>query len=173
MRLTATLALHATDLSLSQSLANWLGVGAQLGLLAAAVVAAIYAHRSWRIAQKSASDRFEFARRKQAAAISAWTADAGPGRLAVVVSNASDAPVFRLNARTVLAPPAGGRELGLRRVEIVPPNSREFVVEYELSERDSDADFYVEVTFSDASGAWWHRDYRGVLTEDLSEKYLC
>jgi arabinogalactan oligomer / maltooligosaccharide transport system substrate-binding protein len=166
---------------------SWFSATVTLAALVFAVVAVVVARRTYRL--ESERDRVNaearrrqdsFARRSQAALVSAWWArqESQEGRSrghswAVYLRNASDAPVYKAHL-TVMGMGEHARRKALEE-SVVPPTQAPTVHPIEIPtargdrERDSSghplSEYRVSLRFTDAAGVRWIRDEYGYLRE--------
>lgn len=141
----------------------------------AAIVAGIFAWSAYALERRRESSESRRARRAMAEQVSAWAEvreEAGMTHVDIHVQNLASSPVYE--ARFGIE--ASGRCNYAGYARVVPPSrSAPLVIEVtqERSERWErwmrsrvpKPTPYIELTFCDAAGAWWHRDSRGLLCE--------
>jgi hypothetical protein len=151
----------------------------------AAVVAGVFAWGAYRIEREREQRVADDAKRQQAQLISAWAvnredADSEIG-VELHVQNLSTAPVYEVSLGIEVA----GKCSYAGWARVIPPSRTSPLVipvtEERLkgwrqwaatrSRKPAPAP-YVEFTFCDTAGSWWHRDTRGALAEiDREAKY--
>ncbi len=136
-----------------------------------AAVAAVITRRTYRI--ESERDRVNeearavqrsFARRAQAALVSAWSGESADGRWGAFVRNASETPVYQ-TCLTVLAADDRSDHTKIS-LPLVPPSDEALfcAIDRTRPARDAAGD-RVKLTFTDATGIRWQRNQYGRLTE--------
>ncbi|BCB76969.1 hypothetical protein GCM10022251_44520 [Phytohabitans flavus] len=147
---------------------TWLSsVGTVFALIFAAL-AALAAQRVYRIeserdrvAADARREQVAFARRTQAALVSAWWGRGADG-WGAFVRNASETPVYQVGLTVLdIHDPNVGDRIDL---PIVPPSAQPVFQPSGLTASPG-GDYRVEVTFTDSAGVRWIRDQLGRLSE--------
>jgi len=139
--------------------AAWVGAGATVGLLIAAVITAAFALNAYRkqsreveLLQKQFDRDSAERRRAQAAQVFVWVSQDAPDK--AFVMNSSKQPIYEL----VVSLPAGDECLK----HLMPEANRGFTG---VDTSASDGTFTVRCTFRDAAGVRWQTTALGILTE--------
>lgn len=149
----------------------------------AAAFAGYYAWGAYKLERDREKRSSEKLKRQQAEMVSAWSVvregDDGEFHVELLVQNLASAPIYEVR----LGLEIGGPCFYAGWARIVPPSVRDPLLvpvaknghetwRKWVKGRATKAAPYVELTFCDTAGTWWHRDTRGALVEiDARDNY--
>jgi arabinogalactan oligomer / maltooligosaccharide transport system substrate-binding protein len=148
---------------------SWVSALSTIIALGFAAIAAYATQRAYRIETGRDRAQAAFARRAQAALVSAWWGtDAQGTRSGVLVRNASETPVYQATISAVST-----RDVNVAwqvNLSVVPPSDQPtyFPARSDLQgsvPTDAAQDYRVAMSFTDSTGIRWIRDRHGMLFE--------